>query len=1337
MTGNGQGTRSLHQDVVRLRWWLEDHKMVVYTTLFFLVAVFSLLLATPAYANPGSNANPGEWAAYMRDVDNLQEATRLLGWNRWYMVNTLGTPGIEANAVSNAVIAGIHGATNLFFLVASFLVFLTGTIVTIGVNIDILRRSVEVIDFLFGQIGSALISGSGTATASLILMVIAGVAVIAVVRAVRNRSGVGGFSRSILFGFSAVLALAIMAASAMGNQSAPAANDDPSLDPGDYNAASPAWVISHGVQAGNWLSRFLSSSVNAFTRTIASIGDTGNISNECSMYIDAMHSFYPSELSQIPLMYDRLALAMYFSSWRTAALSEEGGSNASWCRIAEVIGGTPAAQQIAIADEAGLYPEASEYLTNGSGEWADSDSANDANSLFGPTFTHGNSYDKMAAYWAACSWSGGGSGVELNPDWAQVTSIPEEAGWLQDLGGAEAVAAIREWVTGNPNYLDAESCQSVMNGENDEYGFDGDGAASMWEYREIEAGVPGIFSFRVASNQPMFTGGPGPALNYYVTSQGLSSPFSAAMGLLALILMIAVFKYMMPIVIGGVIAQGIGIVAWMALPFTLMATAFGTPRVKSAFSLNLKSIFWSTLAVTLYAAVLMLLLGLFEMFRALIFNPSANSLLQILQVAFAAIVAFYITKQLLAKTINYDMTSFKGAVTSAGLISGRSVMSAAGYGTDKPIFAFQGDGKGKVQDFNPFRTASEKVKDAQSKLRSGKEKAEQLKDISNRLQGKGDPNKAEDPTKKGVASTVGGPATSTEEAKKGTFGRLTDQVRSYVGKDGMKNLPSGSGSGLGGLLEGMGSSETKELSGKMGGHPSTGMMIDDPNATRESLLRYSADGPLSLSGGSDPNADSLLRTYTFADMFSGVRPMLGKEIDGLDPSSKNSYLSSKIDGVRDENGTINGKRAYSLPSRFDGGVYDPRSKMYIPEGLVASGNGEIRNGQENEHGITLSGLVRGADGQWKPALETARTPSPFFLESPVAPEGVDEDTWASLQDMQSWIKTGSGRALGTSPSTWPENRQAQMDQLAGRIEEVYGHMGFQLPNLTDADLTRSASGMNRSDSTSGALDPSAMRNTIEEKGAALRSQYAALLASASNVNLDGKELSASDVASNIDEYSIGQLSEMTSGIDAPEISGLRAMSDQYSMELSRASSGLTLQDEMKGLLSGAEDERARSLQSVADARLSAYRDQVNSQVAFFRRQGAEEIERIQMQARQEESRIDSLEGQLRGRREHGVEGEDFSTQMQDVARQREDLQRQVARERQDAMQKMTQSISKTYDSLSREEVEVARTVSDQLESVASDEALRISSRIRERATVRGQHQDLLDRTKSWFAGSSV
>jgi len=627
----------------------------------------------------------------------------------------------------------------------------------------------------------------------------------------------------------------------------------------------------------------------------------------------------------------------------------------------------------------------------------------------------------------------------------------------------------------------------------------------------------------------------GPAYNYYATSTGISWGGGFLDGAIMLFVAYLIARMAFPIVLGGAIAQFISATIMMVLPLFMMgAVVWPTRKMKS---LNIKSfsvVISGSLVSTVFTAIFLVYAGLFSFVNSvLILRQSANpigtnfiSAANGIALLLAGLISYSLMKILLSKTLNFDPTSFKSAMSTAS----NAVMSPLTSSGNGSVGAQL---KGAMQA--PFQSVRSLVKtpfdDVQSnnswsKLRKAGDsvmgKADQLRDRTGRTASAAspqgatttssgtdvnpligviiDPNGAQPNGGVNVTATaVNSGSVLTDEQHRQ---RLIDQVKnSYGSAQADKVFPNGIPADYADMISKAPLDEIKKLSEILGSRVEGS---DGPRATpdqaAENMKKFAAMGGETLRqnpNGFDESISYAERAATQAEMFRGVHPLSNKDISSLSGSDRKNYESRKFDLV---GGSLPDGRSVSFDSGADvikGEVVpDPLTSRNVPNAIVRSGSQNIAPMEGvTQDGTSLFGAKRDTNPDGTPkedwGLTTldsgARQLPPTMFESSIPPAGVTPEQWNDVNDLHGWIKEHNIQADSTAMSSWPKPRREQASRVAEVMDSVMSAQGVPMVSPENLEtlapegvgVTSDADAFTFGESTPNAdFKPSGMRDAI-------------------------------------------------------------------------------------------------------------------------------------------------------------------------------------------------------------------------------------------------------------------
>lgn len=475
---------------------------------------------------------------------------------------------------------------------------------------------------------------------------------------------------------------------------------------------SPGWLITLTNQAADIAVSVVASAAGSLDTALG--GESSSVRDQdsaCSRYVTAMHDTFTTATSgnaaragssAIMVRYDDLVQALYFDPYVLGAYGTSAGARNSWCRLAEQQAGSAVGDQVHLSIKAGSYREVTTAVARG-GEWGGTgtppgedarnltkdESVTLAASFFGPAFVSDVASRRAANYFAACVWPTSGADVALNSGdgWDNVTPYVEPA-----TGAAGAYERIKGGIKsflGKDDGLKQADCAAVT-----QTGFEtpesGDDAGAKFGYTEttndnVVFSVAGIGNstatkYFVASNTAF--GGKSPAFDFYQNAVGLNPSSAAFLGVISVFFAILAGKYILPFAIGGLIAQGIEIIAWIFMVFVFFLLIIPSAWTKRLALDTAKTIAHAFFVSAVFIFALSLMLAVSSIFRQLFFNPLSAGLLQVFQLGAAILLAFIVTGMFLKRVLGFDFHSLRSTVKSATSMS--APMAAQRLGMTAP-----------------------------------------------------------------------------------------------------------------------------------------------------------------------------------------------------------------------------------------------------------------------------------------------------------------------------------------------------------------------------------------------------------------------------------------------------------------------------------------------------------------------------------------------------------------------------------------------------------------------------------------------------------------------------
>lgn len=397
-------------------------------------------------------------------------------------------------------------------------------------------------------------------------------------------------------------------------------------DPANWATFSPGWFVSLGQVGISWMGNLsigvvsdIGQSLKPDTKNQAMMGGD----NACGAYTQAMHSIFretnyaksSAGYSNTIVQYDDFVKQIYFDNYRVMTLGNSDSSANSWCRIADIAGNRAPGDQAFVAREAGLYREAvgagsllpgkentavnqngkrvnmeateinSAWVNQDGTWWGEKTKIGDvelpqegamrAMSVFGPSFpnvdsggkvnevlsgdANSNSSTKAPYVWAICL-SGTNKSLSFNGEWqrASYAEPAEDGQWSNE--GERRIKCLEAWGV-NKN---TDSSHKVPEPG---FGWNKAGSNEFAYYENVGFLGGALFGMGGSSNFKQLGGAP-VALDYYVSSVGMSGPGQTLVGgLVTLALVLYTGKTLGGLTFAGFIG---GQVANFALVFSFL-----------------------------------------------------------------------------------------------------------------------------------------------------------------------------------------------------------------------------------------------------------------------------------------------------------------------------------------------------------------------------------------------------------------------------------------------------------------------------------------------------------------------------------------------------------------------------------------------------------------------------------------------------------------------------------------------------------------------------------------------------------------------------------------------
>lgn len=909
---------------------------------------------------------------------------------------------------------------------------------------------------------------------------------------------------------------------------------DAAKKPGNWQPYSLGWAVAWGNTAAGFVGNLAVNALSSVTGAMDVKATTQN--SACDIYIDSMHDLYKGEgattVNGGVLGVEKLYRAAVLDQYVTSNFGSSRGAQDAWCRTLEIT--KPVDQQVAIADNAknvathALYKPALDVMVdknlfwinknkeslNGNPRFKDENfGAGLAVSFFAPVY--GPIADNFRAsyntYFAMCLPENGT--IKLNPEWAGVIQNGEKEplSKISHNNGERSICTAM--ANGNTADLEAEGSTGIgfmkeatdSNGDHGSFG-------GKTEYMKLINYTGGSDNTNIV--ELLFNGGgsnkamnfvsadggiSGPAYSYYAISTGILWGGGFLSACIMMFVTYLIIRIAFPVVLGGAAAQFFSAAAMMIMSFTLFAMIVWPSRKMRG--LNLKTfavVVAGSLVSTVFTAVFLLYAGLFSFVNSVLtirqgLSDSGPAVVENVangvSLLLAGLISYSLMKIILSKTMNFDPTNMKTALSS----SANAVMSPLTKGN-----------KGfKETMASPFKSAAdlirtpvEDTKSQWSGLRDSRDKMlDKTSDILGKRSGAAKTASENSPQAATSTSNNGGAAngsgrdgTSTDPligiildpknagaaAAAGTnpnFGagaaagasasnltdeqhrqRLMDQLKSAYGTtQAEKAFPNGvTPADYGAAIRNIPLEEVKRLS-KMLDSRVEGS--DAPRATpdqaADNMKKFAAMSEETLKtnpNGFDPNISYAERAATQAQMFRGANPLSNKDFENMSESDKRNFDARKFDLVGDSlpNGrTVSfGAGAQVIKGEV---VSDPLTDRNVPNAVVRSGSQNLAPVEGvTQDGTSIFGAKRTTNPDGTPSenwgLATldsgARQLPPTMFSGSVPPAGVTPDQWNEVNDLHSWIKDNDLKVDSTAMSSWPIQRRQQ----AGRVADVMGNV---------------------------------------------------------------------------------------------------------------------------------------------------------------------------------------------------------------------------------------------------------------------------------------------------------
>jgi hypothetical protein len=942
-------------------------------------------------------------------------------------------------------------------------------------------------------------------------------------------------------------------------------------EPGQWKFFSLGWAISTANVAVNGLGDLVSVAIQSVSNKVTFSNPSAEAS-DCFKYIEGMHTLYSgpramdSEKGVFALenLYQKTMLNQYVQSTFGASKS----ANDAWCRVLEL--NQPVGDQVLIARTAGVYtamtdtvmdPRTRDLAQKSQWTWREAPApemssikdnknfegknygAGWAVSLFAPPAV-GDDYKSARVahrmYFAACHSDG--NQMVLNDEWTGAVPASAEGSRVLSSTWCQAVA--------KGESTDDTDNGTGTSGKAESVGFwydatDGAGkdvSSSRWiegfayNNGQQDANILSIlFAGGGKDLSPKFLATPGglggQAYLYYTTSSGIQYGAALLTSFIMLITVTLTGKIIIPLVAGGALAQLLGGFSLLALAISLIALmVWPSDKVKQ---LNMKIVgvaIGGSLVSSIFAAAFQIFAALFGLTTSIFYtapNPMNFRIIttgNAVGLIMASIVSYYTMKLILKKTLNFDATNMKSAMSSAG----KAVMApmtgdhktfrdaAASPFTSASNMLKMPDGDkaadtgwGKLR--NAGATAASNTADLISKGRNKSEvSTKSPQGATSTKTGRSDGRKdgtMDDPIIGSVINPTGGTMGSAYGNKGAGSGsdsgngagsgtklpnqigtstsstlsdeqqrkRLLDQVKGLYGTaDFDKVFPKGAPQDIEKTIGGMTIDQVndiaKEINLRLDGSDKDRA---NPEEAQANLLRMREMGNAAAKenpSGFDPAVGYAERAATQANMFRNVRPVSEHDLSQLSETERASYNKRQFDSV---GGMLPERHVVS----FDGSAVGVKGGDVSHDALTGRSvpNAVVRSGSQNLgalEGVTGDGSVLygtkrdeegGSDWNVSTLNSGARQLPPSMLGAQVPPAGVRKEQWDDVQSMHEWIAENDMTADNTSISSWPQARQAQATRVAEIMGNVMKSQGVKTVNPENlGELASSAVGMAQS-----------------------------------------------------------------------------------------------------------------------------------------------------------------------------------------------------------------------------------------------------------------------------------
>ena len=250
-------------------------------------------------------------------------------------------------------------------------------------------------------------------------------------------------------------------------------------------------------------------------------------------------------------------------------------------------------------------------------------------------------------------------------------------------------------------------------------------------WREPDVEFLGLGIKKMSSAAPLFVNAidSGP-YDYYHAIVGGNTAATFISSVFSLILAIALAYGIFPLIAGIVLSKFLAILAWFFLPFILLLNIWPSPKFRSLLKITVYSILWSYFSVVIFLAILKATTFLIILFTSFIYDSNHPVIIQTLEIMVAILASFAIITTVMKNYLKIDLTSLKGALTGAAMVSGTAVMDSLGKKTG---ILKEGE-TGDLDDLQgSFKNIAKGVKDKFTSPDTSKQEAEESEEASQKV----------------------------------------------------------------------------------------------------------------------------------------------------------------------------------------------------------------------------------------------------------------------------------------------------------------------------------------------------------------------------------------------------------------------------------------------------------------------------------------------------------------------------------------------------------------------------------------------------------------------------